>query len=76
MVKIMTAMPRKLVEEAAEAGWVTYIIGVGTEAGATIPIAIDGQKYVKLDEAGQACPNCPQQTPDVGTGSKGKRQIF
>ncbi|HJW29403.1 MAG TPA: VWA domain-containing protein [Saprospiraceae bacterium] len=41
------------VADAATAGWVTYIIGVGTEAGATIPIMIDGNKDLKRDENGQ-----------------------
>ena len=43
----------KAVADATEAGWTTYIIGVGTEAGATIPVNIDGQKDVKRDENGK-----------------------
>jgi Ca-activated chloride channel family protein len=38
---------------ANEAGWITYIVGIGTEEGATIPISIDGSKDVKRDETGQ-----------------------
>jgi len=41
------------VEAATEAGWISYIVGIGTEAGATIPMSIDGQKDVKRDESGQ-----------------------
>lgn len=41
------------VADAAEAGWMTYIIGVGTEAGATIPYAFDGRKDTKRDETGK-----------------------
>lgn len=41
------------VAAAAEAGWATYIIGVGTTAGATIPMLIDGVPDVKRDENGQ-----------------------
>ena len=38
---------------ANEAGWITYIVGIGTETGATIPMSIDGIKDVKRDETGQ-----------------------
>lgn len=41
------------IAEAAEAGWLTCIVGVGTEAGSTIPIESDGQKYTKRDQNGQ-----------------------
>lgn len=41
------------VAAAAEAGWATYIIGVGTTEGATIPMLIDGVPDVKRDENGQ-----------------------
>jgi Ca-activated chloride channel homolog len=41
------------IEEAGNEGWVTYIIGVGTEAGGHIPIMIDGNKDLKRDESGQ-----------------------
>ena len=41
------------VEAAAEAGWTTYIIGIGSESGATIPMSIDGTMDVKRDESGQ-----------------------
>ncbi len=38
---------------AASRGWTTYVIGVGTETGGTIPIAIDGRKDMKRDDSGQ-----------------------
>ena len=41
------------ITEAAEGGWLTCIIGVGTEAGSTIPNTLDGQKYTKRDQNGQ-----------------------
>lgn len=41
------------VTEAAEEGWMTCIIGVGTEDGATIPTYINGQKTDKRDQQGQ-----------------------
>jgi Ca-activated chloride channel family protein len=41
------------IEEAVKAGWTTYIIGVGTEAGGHIPIMVDGNKDLKRDENGQ-----------------------
>lgn len=41
------------VSEAALAGWATYIIGVGTAQGASIPVVIDGVPDVKRDESGQ-----------------------
>lgn len=41
------------VEAANEAGWSTYIVGIGTETGATIPMSVDGAKDVKRDETGQ-----------------------
>lgn len=41
------------IEEATAAGWATYLIGVGTEAGGTIPVSLDGTRDVKRDENGQ-----------------------
>lgn len=41
------------IEDAAEEGWVTYVIGVGTDQGGTIPMAMNGQAEVKRDEHGQ-----------------------
>lgn len=40
-------------QEAATKGWTSYVIGVGTENGATIPMVIDRRKDVKRDESGQ-----------------------
>ena len=40
-------------ENAVSKGWITYIIGVGTEEGSTIPMEIDGRPDVKRDEEGQ-----------------------
>lgn len=41
------------IRDASSKGWSTYIIGVGTEQGANIPIEINQRKDVKRDEAGQ-----------------------
>lgn len=41
------------IEESVTKGWSTYVVGVGTEEGATIPIMISGNKDVKRDETGQ-----------------------
>ena len=41
------------IRDAVAAGWATYIVGVGTEQGATIPVMIDQMKDVKRDETGQ-----------------------
>ena len=41
------------IADASEAGWMTCIIGVGTEGGTTIPVMLDGQVYTKRDQNGQ-----------------------
>jgi Ca-activated chloride channel family protein len=41
------------IADAAEAGWMTCIIGVGTEKGATIPTMLDGEVFTKRDQNGQ-----------------------
>jgi Ca-activated chloride channel family protein len=41
------------IEDATQAGWATYIIGIGTETGSTIPEIIDGVRDTKRDENGQ-----------------------
>ena len=41
------------IKEAIVHGWTTYIVGVGTEEGGTIPIMIEGNKDVKRDQNGQ-----------------------
>lgn len=41
------------IAEANGQGWTTYLIGVGTEAGATIPMMVNGNKELKRDENGQ-----------------------
>lgn len=41
------------IRNAVSKGWITYIIGVGSEQGATIPIEIDGRPDVKRDKQGQ-----------------------
>jgi Ca-activated chloride channel family protein len=41
------------IKDAAEEGWVTYVIGVGTSEGGTIPVFTDGYSDVKRDEQGQ-----------------------
>ncbi|MDQ3017450.1 MAG: VWA domain-containing protein [Bacteroidota bacterium] len=41
------------IQEAVGKGWITYIVGVGTEEGATIPLEIDGKRDLKRDNEGQ-----------------------
>jgi Ca-activated chloride channel family protein len=41
------------VQNASTLGWTTFIVGVGTEEGGTIPMMIQGSKDVKRDESGQ-----------------------
>lgn len=41
------------VRESAEKGWSTFVVGVGTEEGGTIPLMINGNKDLKRDETGQ-----------------------
>lgn len=41
------------IREAADQGWMTYVIGVGTENGANIPMEIGGVRDVKRDDSGQ-----------------------
>lgn len=64
------------VADAAKAGWTTYIIGVGTETGATIPINIDGQKDVKRDENGQPVKTALNRSLLTELADKGNGQYF
>jgi Ca-activated chloride channel family protein len=64
------------VEEASDAGWVTHIIGVGTEAGATIPVSYDGQKDVKRDETGQPVTTALNRALMVNLAQKGNGKYF
>jgi Ca-activated chloride channel family protein len=41
------------IQDAVTKGWTTYVIGVGTEQGSTIPMMIRNQQDVKRDESGQ-----------------------
>jgi Ca-activated chloride channel family protein len=41
------------VRGAVTKGWTTYVIGVGSEEGSTIPITLNNNKDVKRDETGQ-----------------------
>jgi len=40
-------------KDAATKGWTSYVIGVGTEAGSTIPMQAGRERDVKRDETGQ-----------------------
>ena len=64
------------VADAAEAGWTTYVIGVGTEEGATIPMAIDGQKDVKRDETGQPVRTALNRSLMAELAQKGNGKYF
>ncbi len=41
------------IQESVTKGWSTYVVGVGTEEGGTIPVMINGNKDLKRDENGQ-----------------------
>jgi len=41
------------IKDAISKGWTTYVVGVGTEQGSTIPEIIDGVRDVKRDNSGQ-----------------------
>jgi Ca-activated chloride channel family protein len=41
------------IRQAARAGWVTHVVGFGTEAGGPIPILTSAGRDVKRDEAGE-----------------------
>jgi Ca-activated chloride channel family protein len=64
------------VADAAEAGWTTYIIGVGTEAGSTIPMMIDGAKDVKRDESGQPVTTALNKKLMVDLAGKGNGKYY
>lgn len=64
------------VEAANEAGWSTYIVGIGTEAGATIPMLIDGNKDVKRDETGQPVKTALNRTLMTELAQKGQGKYY
>lgn len=64
------------VADAANAGWTTYIIGVGTESGSTIPMVIDGVKDVKRDESGQPVTTSLNRTLMMDLAGKGNGKYF
>ncbi|MBK9103701.1 MAG: VWA domain-containing protein [Saprospiraceae bacterium] len=64
------------VADAVEAGWTTYIIGVGTETGSTIPMAIDGVKDVKRDESGQPVKTALNRSLMMDLAGKGNGKYF
>jgi Ca-activated chloride channel family protein len=41
------------IRDAAKAGWVTHVVGLGTEAGGPIPILTSSGRDVKRDETGE-----------------------
>lgn len=64
------------IEAAAEAGWITYVIGLGSDAGATIPVMINGQKDVKRDENGQPVHTVLNRALMTELAAKGKGRFF
>ncbi len=64
------------VEEASEAGWITYIVGVGTEEGGTIPMNIDGRKDFKRDETGQPVKTKMNKALMMELAQKGNGKYF
>lgn len=41
------------IRKAAESGWTTHVVGIGTEAGGPIPVLTSAGRDVKRDEAGE-----------------------
>ena len=64
------------VAAANASGWITYLIGIGTETGATIPVAIDGQKDVKRDETGQPVKTALNKSLMTELAQKGKGKYY
>lgn len=64
------------IEEASDAGWITYLVGVGTETGATIPTAIDGRKDVKRDDSGQPVRTALNRSLMTDLAQKGKGKYY
>lgn len=64
------------VKEAVETGWVTHIIGVGTEAGSTIPVSLNGRKDVKRDETGQPIKTALNRSLMIELAQKGNGKFF
>jgi Ca-activated chloride channel family protein len=63
-------------DEAAAAGWITYLIGVGTETGATIPMPIDGRKDFKRDENGQPVKTALNRSLMMDLAQRGNGKYF
>lgn len=64
------------IEEAASAGWITFLVGVGTESGATIPMNVDGYKDVKRDASGQPVRTAMNRTLMKELARKGNGKYF
>ena len=64
------------IDEATNEGWVTYIIGVGTENGGHIPIMVDGNKDLKRDESGQPVMTKLNETLMKQLAEKGHGRYF
>jgi len=64
------------IDEATNEGWVTYIIGVGTEAGGHIPIMVEGNKDLKRDQSGQPVVTKLNETLMKQLAEKGRGRYF
>jgi Ca-activated chloride channel family protein len=64
------------IAEAVDAGWMTFVIGVGTESGGTIPISIEGRKDVKRDDQGQPVQTIMNRPLMMELSQKGNGKYF
>ena len=64
------------IQHATSKGWTTYIIGVGTEQGSTIPVMTHNQKDVKRDENGQPVITAMNRSLMVNLAQQGGGKYF
>jgi Ca-activated chloride channel family protein len=64
------------VQNATTLGWTTYIIGVGTAQGGTIPVEINGNRELKRDEHGQVVTTKLNEPLMRELASKGNGRYF
>ena len=63
-------------QEAVSKGWITYIVGVGTEEGSTIPMEIDGKPDVKRDNSGQPVVSRMNRSLMIDLAQQGNGKYF
>jgi Ca-activated chloride channel homolog len=64
------------ISQATSKGWAAYVIGVGTEQGATIPVVIDNQRDLKRDETGQPVVTAMNRSLMLSLAEQGNGKYF